>query len=198
VKDCWHFATIISFLPLDYTATENSRSTALVHHYQHFTVITFNMALLLPLIISCALGLTIAITLSFVINLQKARSTGLSYAISPITELENIAYLTDFLLRWKYKDYLSRGEGWPHWARFMVKDWMYEDRGRAHREFGEVFLVVSPGGIVCYVGNAKTAASVCTNKNFIKPREKMSKFCPITTIISDNGLSAHAMNSRNA
>lgn len=75
---------------------------------------------------------------------------------------------------------------------------MYEDRGRAHREFGEVFLVVSPGGIVCYVGNAKTAASVCTNRNFIKPREKMSKSCPITITLPDSGFSSHAMISRDA
>ena len=58
----------------------------------------------------------------------------------------------------------------------MIKDWMYEDKGRAHQEFGEVFLVVSPGGVICYISNAETTVSVCTRrKAFIKPPEKMSK-----------------------
>lgn len=70
-----------------------------------------------------------------------------------------------------------RGHGWPRWARFWVKDWSYEDKGRAHAEFGEVFLVVSPGGIVCYVANAKTSMAVCSRrKDFVKPPEKMSEF----------------------
>ncbi len=57
----------------------------------------------------------------------------------------------------------------------MIKDWMYEDKGRAHEEFGQVFLVVSPGGMICYVADAHLALDVCTRrKDFIKPREKMS------------------------
>ena len=70
-----------------------------------------------------------------------------------------------------------KDQGWPKWARFMVKDWMYEDKGRAHRELGDVFLVVAPGGIVCYIANASSAMSVCSRrKDFIKPPEKMSMF----------------------
>ena len=59
----------------------------------------------------------------------------------------------------------------------MAKDWMYEDKGRAHEEFGDVFLVVSPAGMVCYTADAQLALDVCTRrKDFIKPREKMSMF----------------------
>ncbi|KAL9082687.1 MAG: hypothetical protein Q9165_008819 [Trypethelium subeluteriae] len=68
-----------------------------------------------------------------------------------------------------------RGRGWPPWARFMVKDWHYEDRRRAHEQLGAIFLVVSPAGIVCYVGEAETAAQILTRrKAFIKPPTKMS------------------------
>ena len=71
----------------------------------------------------------------------------------------------------------------------MVKDWGYEDKGRAHEEFGDVFLVVSPGGIVCYVGNAETALSVCMRrKDFVKPAEKMSRFSSLET----SGTRTHA------
>lgn len=74
-----------------------------------------------------------------------------------------------------YAGYLMKGQGWPKFARFMVKDWMYEDKGRAHEEFGDVFLVVSPGGMICYVADAHLALDACTRrKDFIKPREKMS------------------------
>jgi hypothetical protein len=113
----------------------------------------------------------------FHINLEKARKTGLPYTFSLINEFQIWAYITDPLLRWKCARYLMEEQGWPRWARFMVKDWMYEDKGRAHDEFGEVFLVVSPGGIVCYVANSKTANNVCTRrKDFVKPPEKMSNW----------------------
>lgn len=107
---------------------------------------------------------------------RQAQRTGLIYTISPVHELETIAYITTLFFRWLYSNYLLQGKGWPKSSRFMIKDWGYEDKGRAHEEFGDVFLVVSPGGVVCYVGNAKTALSVCTRrKDFIKPPEKMSR-----------------------
>ena len=112
-------------------------------------------------------------------NIRTARLSGLPYTFSPIHELEGLAYVTDPLLRWWCRDYLLLGKGWPRWARFMVKDWHYEDRNRAHKEFGPVFLVVSLGGLVCYVGNTETALHVVTRrKAFIKPPEKMSETPP--------------------
>lgn len=106
---------------------------------------------------------------------QSAKKTGLPYTYSAVHELETWAYVTTPLLRWLYADYLLQGQGWPKFARFMIKDWMYEDKGRAHEEFGDVFLVVSPGGMICYVADAQLAVDACTRrKDFIKPREKMS------------------------
>ena len=107
---------------------------------------------------------------------RSARKTGLPYTYSPVHELETWAYITTPLLRWLYADYLLKGQGWPKFARFMIKDWMYEDKGRAHEEFGDVFLVVSPGGMICYVADAELAVDTSTRrKDFIKPREKMSR-----------------------
>lgn len=122
---------------------------------------------------------------AFVHNIQLAKKTGLPYTFSPLHELELWAYITDPILRWKYATYLMKDQGWPKWARFMVKDWMYEDKGRAHQEFGDVFLVVAPGGIVCYIASAKSAMSVCSRrKDFIKPPEKMSTFPQLTLSLS--------------
>ncbi|RYP61519.1 hypothetical protein DL770_009773 [Monosporascus sp. CRB-9-2] len=147
------------------------------------------MALLFRFLLWSALWLAGSRAFAFATQVRKARATGLPYTLSPINELENLCYLTNLLLRWRYRTRLSRGEGWPRWARFMVKDWMYEDRGRAHLEFGEVFLVVSPGGIVCYVGNARTATNVCMRRsNFPKPREKMKMLEPFgPNVVSSNG-----------
>lgn len=123
------------------------------------------------------LAFTVYKSLAFFHNIRLAKKTGLSYTFSPLHELELWAYITDPVLRWKYARYLMKDQGWPKWARFMVKDWMYEDKGRAHRELGDVFLVVAPGGIVCYIANASSAMSVCSRrKDFIKPPEKMSMF----------------------
>ena len=53
---------------------------------------------------------------------------------------------------------------------------MYEDKGRAHEEFGDVFLVFSPSGMICYIADAQLAIDTYTRrKDFIKPREKMSR-----------------------
>lgn len=109
-------------------------------------------------------------------SIRTAKSTGLPYTLTAIHELEGWAYLSDPVLRWALRSRIMRGQGWPHWARFMVKDWHYEDRRAAHDQFGPVFLVVSPGGMVCYVGESATAAQVLTRrKAFIKPPEKMSE-----------------------
>ncbi|KAI0547230.1 cytochrome P450 [Xylaria curta] len=103
-----------------------------------------------------------------------AQATRLPYVVSPFHELQAWTYVTDPVLRWLYHDRLLQGEGWPRWARFMIKDWHYEDKRRAHEEYGDIFLVVSPGGLVCYVGEATAALNVATRrKAFIKPPEKM-------------------------
>jgi hypothetical protein len=115
-------------------------------------------------------------------QIRAARQTCLPYTISFIHELEIWAYLTDPILRRACRARIMRGRGWPRWARFMVKDWHYEDRRRAHDEYGPVFLVVSPVGMVCYVGEVDAALQVLTRrKAFVKPREKMSCVLPLST-----------------
>ncbi|KAK8129571.1 hypothetical protein PG999_001951 [Apiospora kogelbergensis] len=93
--------------------------------------------------------------------IRTAKSTGLPYTLTFIHEFESWAYLTDPVLRWALRSRIMRGRGWPAWARFMVKDWHYEDKRAAHDQFGAVFLVVSPGGMA-----------------FIKPPEKMKMLEP--------------------
>lgn len=121
-------------------------------------------------------SLTVYKLVAFVLNIRLAQKTGLPYVFSPIHELENWAYFTNAIFRWKYHDYLLEGDGWPRYARYMIKDWMYEDKYRAHSELGDLFLVVAPGGLVCYTADAKMAINICTRrKDFVKPREKMSQ-----------------------
>ncbi|KAI8623345.1 cytochrome P450 [Xylariaceae sp. FL1651] len=107
-------------------------------------------------------------------NICKARSIGLPYTFTLIHELEPWAYLTDPFFRRYCRGHLLKEQGWPRWARFMIKDWHYEDKGRAHSEYGPVFLVVSPGGILCYVADSHAALHIVSRrKAFIKPPDKM-------------------------
>ncbi|KAI0543521.1 cytochrome P450 [Xylaria curta] len=109
----------------------------------------------------------------------KAINTGLPYTFTLIHELQTWAYVTDPILRRLCRKRLLRGQGWPRWVRFMIKDWHYEDKCRAHDEFGSIFLVISPAGMVCYVADAKAALHVLTRrKAFIKPPGKMKMLEP--------------------
>ncbi|KAF2764141.1 cytochrome P450 [Teratosphaeria nubilosa] len=128
--------------------------------------------------------------LRFARNTRRARKSGLPYTFSLVTELEVWAYLTDPFFRKIFRQHLlQHQQGWPRWARFMIKDWMYEDKYRAHDEFGDVFLVVSPGGIICYIADPNTALDLCLRRrDFVKPREKMKMIEPFgSNVVSSEG-----------
>lgn len=117
-------------------------------------------------------------------NISRAKKTGLPYTLSLIHELEVSAFFTNAILRWYCHKHLIKGQGWPDWARFMVKDWHYEDKGRAHTQYGSVFLVVSAGGIVCYTADADVSFGMVTRrKAFVKLADKMSKIFRLQSII---------------
>ena len=109
-------------------------------------------------------------------NVRAARAARLPYTISPHLEFEKVAYITTPILRAIYSPGLISSDGWPRWARFLIRDWQYEDQYRAHREFGEVFLVAAPNGLICYSADATMSMDVCTRrKEFTKPRDKYSR-----------------------
>lgn len=111
-------------------------------------------------------------------NVRAAKATGLPYTISPFLEFEKIAYITTPIIRKLFDHRLLQGRGWPKWVRFTIKDWPYEDNFRAHRDFGEVFLVAAPHGLICYSADGVMSMDVCTRrKEFTKPRDKYSKCC---------------------
>lgn len=106
----------------------------------------------------------------------QAKRTGLPYVLTWTLETETIGYVLTPFLRWIYQDYLLHGEGWPRWCRLMIKDWSFEDKRRAHNEYGDVFLAVSPEGIICYACDAAMGWDVMNRRNeFTKPRDKYSK-----------------------
>ena len=132
-------------------------------------------------------ALLLLIFLSYkVINLyrwiQAAKTTGLPYTVVPLLETEALAKFLTPILRKVYHNYLLEGKGWPHWCRFMIRDWAWEDKRRAHDEYGEVFLVVSPEGIICYSSDAIMSWDVMNRRNeFTKPRDKYSKCLNISS-----------------
>ncbi|KAH7113723.1 cytochrome P450 [Dendryphion nanum] len=103
----------------------------------------------------------------------QARKTGLPYTIVPILETEFLAKLLTPLIRPLFTRRLSRGEGWPRWMRFSILDWAWEEKRRVHEELGDVFIVVSPEGLVCYSADADMSWDVMNRRNeFLKPRDK--------------------------
>ena len=126
------------------------------------------LSLLIPILLSCYLAYKLFCLRR---NVHLAKATGLPYTYSPHLEFETIAYITTPILRYVFARHLLKGNGWPKWARFMIKDWPYEDKFRAHQEFGEVFLVAAPNGLICYSADSTMAMDVCTRrKEFTKPR----------------------------
>ena len=114
------------------------------------------------------------------VNLQRhvhsAKKTGLPYVITPILETEVWGYILTPILRKVYHSYLLEGKGWPAWCRFVIKDWAWEDKRRAHEQYGDVFLVVSPEGTICYSADATVNHDVMNRRNeFTKPRDKYSR-----------------------
>ncbi|KAF2677435.1 cytochrome P450 [Lentithecium fluviatile CBS 122367] len=104
---------------------------------------------------------------------RAAKATGLPIVITPVLETEIWGYVLTPILRRVYYNYLLQGRGWPQWCRFMIKDWAWEDKRRAHDKFGDVFLVVSPEGIICYSANAPFNHDVMNRRSeFTKPRDK--------------------------
>lgn len=129
-----------------------------------------------PLLASVAIALALLSVyeaLNLLRYVRQAKATGLPYVITPFLETEIVGLLATPLLRWMYDDRLNHGNGWPRWCRFIIKDWSWEDKRHAHDEHGDVFLCVSPQGIICYSADAAMAWDVMNRRNdFTKPPDK--------------------------
>lgn len=126
-----------------------------------------------------AIGLVVVLFTWKVVGLlrymREAKSTGLPYVLTPTLETEVCAYVLTPIFRAIYNEHLLKGEGWPKWCRFMIKNWQFEDCRRAHDEYGDVFLVVSPEGLICYSSDALLSKNVFSRRHtFLKPRDKYS------------------------
>lgn len=110
-------------------------------------------------------------------NYMQAKRTGLPVVITPLLETQVLAQVATPILRAMYLSYLDQGRGWPRWCRFMIKDWSWEDKRLAHEEYGDVFIVVSTEGMICYSADAMMGWDVMNRRyDFTKPRDKYSEF----------------------
>lgn len=110
-------------------------------------------------------------------NHAQAKRTGLTVIITPLLETQVLAQIATPILRAIYLNHLDLGMGWPRWCRFMIKDWSWEDKRRAHEEYGDVFILVSTEGMICYSADAKMGWDVMNRRyDFTKPRDKYSEF----------------------
>ncbi|KAI1812284.1 putative cytochrome P450 oxidoreductase [Poronia punctata] len=134
---------------------------------------------LAPAAVYLALGFIIYTVGRLFQFIKSAKATGLPYVVVPFLETEIISQLLTPFLRNLYFTHLDKGEGWPRWCRFMIRDWSWEDKRRAYDEYGDVFLVVSPQGIICYCADAAMAFDVMNRRyDFTKPRDKYQPYGP--------------------
>ncbi|KAI1267672.1 putative cytochrome P450 oxidoreductase [Xylariaceae sp. FL1019] len=128
--------------------------------------------------LSSSLGVALLILvlyklLRLVYHVGLARKTGLPYTIVPFLETEFFAKLLTPLIRPLFTQRLLRGEGWPRWIRYSILDWAWEEKRRVHEELGDVFIAVSPEGLICYSADADMSWDVMNRRNeFLKPRDK--------------------------
>ncbi|KAI4217475.1 MAG: hypothetical protein LQ351_000070 [Letrouitia transgressa] len=71
----------------------------------------------------------------------------------------------------------------------MIKDWPWEDKRRAHDEWGDCFLVVAPTGIICYAADPAMSMDVTRRRmDFTKPPDKYAMIQPYgTNIVTAEG-----------
>ncbi|KAH7405678.1 putative cytochrome P450 oxidoreductase [Phaeosphaeria sp. MPI-PUGE-AT-0046c] len=129
-------------------------------------------------------------------NVAAARATGLPYIITPALETEIIGHMMTPLLRKYYHRRLLQGRGWPRWCRFIVREWSWEDRGRSHAELGDVFIAVSPEGLICYSTDAILNADVTSRRlEFVKPPDKykiLESFGPNLATVEGRSFRIHS------
>lgn len=136
---------------VDYKALARSTSTTMLSMY--------------AILCCCSLVLLLYKLNNLFRYVSLARKTGLRYTVTPFLETEIIAFLLTPILRYIYHDHLNKGTGWPRWCRFIIKDWSWEDKRLAHDEYGDVFLCVSPEGIICYSADAAMCWEVMNRRN---------------------------------
>jgi|SRR5436190_769952 hypothetical protein len=132
------------------------------------------MAIHLAAAVGCLVASFVVYSLASLFRyVRSAQATGLPYVVVPFLETEIIPQLLTPFLRNFYLNHLDKGKGWPRWCRFMIRDWTWEDKRRAFEEYDDVFLVVSPRGIICYCADAAMAFDVMNRRyDFTKPRDK--------------------------
>ena len=130
---------------------------------------------------SAVLAWFIWTAISLVKNYGIARRIGLPVVVSPATPLNPLwiicyrAFPKVLLLK-----YLPWGLG--RWARCTFMGWTFDDKYALHEELGDLFSVVSPGGIEVVVADPDAAYAVLARrKDFIKPAvmyEQLNVFGP--------------------
>ena len=111
-------------------------------------------------------------------NIRDARRTGLPCTVVPVLETEVLGKFLTTVLRKNFRNRFVKNEGWPRWCRFTMLDWAWEEKRRAHDEFGEAFLVVSRKES-SVIAQADMSWDVMHRRNeFIKPRDKYSEGSP--------------------
>lgn len=109
--------------------------------------------------------------ISFVRNLLAAWLTGLPCIWVPVNEL-NAAWMLTTPLRRSLLPFLPASllSRWS-WIRLSDVNWHFAAKFSHHARLGDVFLVVSPGGLNVEIADAQAAIDIMTRSKggFVKP-----------------------------
>lgn len=125
-----------------------------------------------PVMSLCAACLTLLgaypcyLLYSFSTNYSAARSLGIPIVLAPFDVLHPLWYLCNnaikplvFLLPYRFR----------RWSSLYTGDWPFHDKGRIHRETGDVFALVNPWSVRIIVADPVAAGAILhRRKDFIK------------------------------
>ena len=114
---------------------------------------------------------------NFLSHLRQARASGLPYIVLPISEwsmINVLAFATETLPHIT-RTYLPRWLADVVYSNVLTYRWTPRDS--MVKQFGKVYLVVTPGTLSCNVADATTASYVYrTRQQFVKPTWQYSEF----------------------
>ncbi|KAL3457039.1 cytochrome P450 [Aspergillus heterothallicus] len=110
-------------------------------------------------------------------NRSLARKTNLPYIIFPFSEA-NLFYIILLETRW-FRHCVNHflPESWASYIHDSTFKYRWTGKDRMAKEYGAVYLYVTPGGISCNVTDANVVEEICkARQSFVKPVKHLEAF----------------------
>lgn len=130
--------------------------------------------------LSLSLGVVLYVLYGLILNYNAARSTGLPFIVLPV-DCGNPLWL---VIDRKIAQFVRRipfGSG--TFTRFNWRGWEIWDRYKAHQQFGDTIIFVTPGKNYPQLCDAEAVSEILQRPaDFPRPRESTGKFPSLTQL----------------